>query len=289
MLLIQEPVLKNYLSPNLKINPRLYHFALISFCLIIFILSSIPGEELSKVDFEFNDKLAHFIVYGILCILFFYSLKNQTKSIKLQKYALEFAFLFTALYGVTDEVHQYFVPKRSCELSDWIADALGALMMYSILKIYYFKTKIKRAAIFALIPFFLFGCSGTSEMDGLRVSISEAEAWLDLMPVIGKADDPLGFLISLNVESADVTVRYEIKDLKIYFNNDTVMGKRFETEIFPPAGGITKINLFQLNEETYLNKSKEQPQEAQFTYTLYANNKKVRTLKTSKLIIKKVY
>jgi len=280
---------KNYLSPNLKINPRLYHFALISYCLFIFILSSIPGEELPKVDFEFSDKFVHFIIYGILLILFFYSLKNQTKSITLQKYALEFALLFTVLYGATDELHQYFVPKRSCEILDWAADATGALMMYSIVKIYNSKIKIKHSAVFALIPFFLFGCSGTSEMTGIRVSITEAEAWLDLMPVIGKGDDPLGFLIGLNIESAVGTDSYEIKDLKIYFNNDTVTRKRFTTEIFPPSNGIIKMNISQLNEEIYLSKGKDQPQEARFAFTLYKNNKKVKTLKTSELTIKKVY
>jgi len=273
----------------LKINPKLYHVALILFCLTIFTLSSIPGEELPKVDFEINDKIVHFIVYAILFILFFYSLKNQTKSIKLQKFALEFALLFTMLYGVTDEVHQYFVPKRSCELSDWIADALGALMIFLIYKIYYSKIRFKNVAQFALIPFFLFGCTGTSEMGSVNVSITEAEVWLDLMPVIGPADDPLGFLISLSVESENPADKYEIKDLNIYLNNDTVSGKRFQTEVFPPANGTVKIDLFQLNDETYLNKSIDQPQEAQFVFTLYKNNNKVKALKTSKLTIKKVY
>ena len=279
--------MKNYLLQNLKINPKLYHFALISFCLAIFILSSIPGEEFPKIDFKFSDKFVHFIIYGILFILFFYSLKNQTKSIKLQKFALEFALLFTVLYGATDEVHQYFVPKRSCELLDWIADSAGALMIYSIFKIYYFK--IKSLALFVLLPFFLFGCSGTSEMGNVNISITEAEAWLDLMPVIGEADDPLGFLISIGIEPATTTDKYEIKDLEIYLNNDTVSGKKFQTEIVPAANRMIKVNVFQLNDETYLNKNKDQPQQARFAFTLYKNNKKVKTLKTSALTIKKVY
>ena len=32
-----------------------------------------------------------------------------------------------ALYAVTDEVHQYFVPGRSCELRDVLVDTSGAL------------------------------------------------------------------------------------------------------------------------------------------------------------------
>jgi VanZ family protein len=31
-------------------------------------------------------------------------------------------------YGAVDEVHQYFVPGRDCNIWDWIADTLGAVM-----------------------------------------------------------------------------------------------------------------------------------------------------------------
>jgi VanZ family protein len=31
-------------------------------------------------------------------------------------------------YGVIDEVHQYFVPGRDCNVWDWLADALGAVI-----------------------------------------------------------------------------------------------------------------------------------------------------------------
>jgi VanZ family protein len=31
------------------------------------------------------------------------------------------------LYGITDEIHQSFVPGRSCDVHDWYADAPGVL------------------------------------------------------------------------------------------------------------------------------------------------------------------
>jgi VanZ family protein len=31
-------------------------------------------------------------------------------------------------YGIIDEVHQYFVPGRDCNVWDWIADTLGAAL-----------------------------------------------------------------------------------------------------------------------------------------------------------------
>jgi VanZ family protein len=36
--------------------------------------------------------------------------------------------LAAALYGAVDEIHQSFTPGRDCNLWDWIADALGALL-----------------------------------------------------------------------------------------------------------------------------------------------------------------
>jgi VanZ family protein len=40
-----------------------------------------------------------------------------------------------ALYGASDEFHQYFVPHRSCDAADWAADLLGgsaAAVLYYI-------------------------------------------------------------------------------------------------------------------------------------------------------------
>ncbi len=36
------------------------------------------------------------------------------------------AVLLASLYGVSDEVHQAYVPGRSADLFDWVADTVGA-------------------------------------------------------------------------------------------------------------------------------------------------------------------
>lgn len=91
----------------MRIDPKIIHAGLVSYCLLIFILSSIPGDNFPEVKFEFSDKIVHLIIYAILYSLFFYSLNNQVKSVKLQKFSPEFALLFTSLYGLSDEAHQY--------------------------------------------------------------------------------------------------------------------------------------------------------------------------------------
>ncbi|MDR2019268.1 MAG: VanZ family protein [Treponema sp.] len=69
------------------------------------------------------DKVMHFAAYAVLAAALspWFPRRKQGR--------LE-AFLLTAciasVYGVIDEIHQYFVPGRDCSLLDWIADALGA-------------------------------------------------------------------------------------------------------------------------------------------------------------------
>jgi VanZ family protein len=72
------------------------------------------------------DKVAHFSVYGLLATL----LGRLGRGPRVWWLAL----LATSLYGVSDEWHQSFVPGRSCEVADWVADTLGgalALTLYA--------------------------------------------------------------------------------------------------------------------------------------------------------------
>ncbi len=57
------------------------------------------------------------------------------------------SFAAAALYAVSDEVHQYFVPGRSCELRDMCIDSLGALVGIAFFMLIFaiFKTAKKVA------------------------------------------------------------------------------------------------------------------------------------------------
>ncbi|MDO5132505.1 MAG: VanZ family protein [Eubacteriales bacterium] len=61
-------------------------------------------------------KTAHFIEYCILGLCLRRGAKTGICS-----------FLAGAAYAVTDEIHQYFVPGRSCEIRDICIDAAGVL------------------------------------------------------------------------------------------------------------------------------------------------------------------
>jgi VanZ family protein len=40
-----------------------------------------------------------------------------------------------SLYGIIDEVHQYFVPGRDCNVWDWLFDTLGAILAVVAVKL----------------------------------------------------------------------------------------------------------------------------------------------------------
>jgi VanZ family protein len=106
---------------------------------IIFIQSSFPSVELPKVELIGFDKILHFGVYGLLVILCYISLTHQSKLALFSKSPYLWAVIITSIYGLTDEIHQYFVPNRSCEFQDWIADFIGALIGILLIKMVFKK------------------------------------------------------------------------------------------------------------------------------------------------------
>lgn len=75
-------------------------------------------SELSKL----NDKLAHGVEYGILGVLIYRALHNTTRKIG----NIYVAIICTVAFGMSDEMHQWFVPGRQADTWDLLADALGA-------------------------------------------------------------------------------------------------------------------------------------------------------------------
>ncbi|NHM16579.1 VanZ family protein [Eggerthellaceae bacterium zg-887] len=68
--------------------------------------------------------LAHFAEYLVLGILLANALRLRTSAGK----AFLIAVLAGSLYGVTDEIHQIFVPGRLCDPADWLTDTLGCTL-----------------------------------------------------------------------------------------------------------------------------------------------------------------
>jgi len=106
-------------------NFLFYWFPILFYCLIIFIQSSYPSPETAP-DLPCFDKLLHFSAYAVLGALFLRAFKttglknNPNLLIILSIYASSF-------YGISDELHQYFVPCRNADIMDALADILGSI------------------------------------------------------------------------------------------------------------------------------------------------------------------
>jgi len=116
-----------------------YHFPFMAWLLIIFIQSSFPAVELPKVEFFSADKIVHMGVFGLLAALCFISLIHIQKENLFTGSAYLWTGIITILYGASDEIHQYFVPNRSSELQDWLADIAGIIIMLALIKLFLSK------------------------------------------------------------------------------------------------------------------------------------------------------
>ena len=97
-----------------------------AYAALIFYVSSQshPEEQVPFVTF-FSDKVVHAVEYallGALCCRAFQA--NQREAWRRQ--AILLAIVLTSLYGISDEIHQAFVPFRESSVFDWIADTVGA-------------------------------------------------------------------------------------------------------------------------------------------------------------------
>jgi VanZ family protein len=68
----------------------------------------------------------HFVAYALLGILFLRALKTSRIKINI-KLMMILSILLSFLYGISDEIHQYFVPYRNADLMDVLADMFGAI------------------------------------------------------------------------------------------------------------------------------------------------------------------
>jgi len=108
-----------------KVKPFIFYWLpLILYCLIIYIQSANPSPD-QIPSIPFVDKVFHFAAYGIMGILFYRA--YQTLRIKDNLPTLMLLSVVSAsLYGISDEIHQSFVPFRDAEVGDVIADIIGA-------------------------------------------------------------------------------------------------------------------------------------------------------------------
>jgi VanZ family protein len=104
-----------------------YQLPLFLWAGLIFWLSSLSRLPHVETPIIAADKLAHMSVFFVFCWFSRRALFFQTASTLFKRWSLLGAFLLSCVYGYFDEVHQLYVPGRSYDYFDMLADATGAL------------------------------------------------------------------------------------------------------------------------------------------------------------------
>jgi len=93
---------------------------------LIYIQSSYPSPK-GIPGIPYFDKALHFAAYALLSALFFRALK--TGPIKNNvKLVMILSIVLSSLYGISDEIHQHYVPYRNADVMDVLADILGSFI-----------------------------------------------------------------------------------------------------------------------------------------------------------------
>jgi VanZ family protein len=113
------------LSSNTLSLTFLYRLPVIALCLAIFWQSSYPGL-IKQPLFSHADKLLHFIAYAFLAVLCARNLAAEKPF--WTPFRIKIVTIFcVSLYGLSDEIHQAFVPARSASMGDFVADCTGSV------------------------------------------------------------------------------------------------------------------------------------------------------------------
>jgi hypothetical protein len=108
-------------------GPAVAQMAAIFFLSSMATLPSLPGGLTSYTG--------HVIGYAILGACVLRALARATWQGVTTRTAW-WAWVWSAAYGATDEIHQRFVPGRTATVDDWIADAVGAAIAIGALLIW---------------------------------------------------------------------------------------------------------------------------------------------------------
>jgi len=110
----------------LKFLSKYYLSVLVA--IIILVLSLVPIDTSAGsalINFPHADKVAHFMLYGLLSFLLLHELHRNFNG----KFSvILFTLILCLSYGGVIEIFQSFIDGRSAEAYDLLADFLGSLM-----------------------------------------------------------------------------------------------------------------------------------------------------------------
>lgn len=117
--------------------------ALTGYMILIFYFSSLPGD-IPPPGAEILDiprTIMHVGEYAILGLLV--NLVMIQRSSRISK-SIVYSSVFSSLYGVTDEIHQFFVPTRCFDVYDICADTIGGMIGATFVVALFTLTKMQK-------------------------------------------------------------------------------------------------------------------------------------------------
>ena len=105
-----------------------YWAPVVGYAGLIFSLSALshPEEQLPSFVLKgISDKVLHAVEYAMLAFLCYRAFRWAAGPV-VARQAVVLAIVTASVFGITDEVHQLFVPLREASWQDWLADTVGA-------------------------------------------------------------------------------------------------------------------------------------------------------------------
>ena len=97
---------------------------------VIFFLSTLP-ESITPGRGVLPDRICHAAEYFVLAFLILFALQRTTPAGFSTSFWVTIAW--GAVYGLSDEIHQLYVPTRNCDVGDLAFDVGGVVVLFLIL------------------------------------------------------------------------------------------------------------------------------------------------------------
>ena len=116
---------------NLRILLPLGFFIFIGF--IIYLADTADHNFAFRLigHIPYGDKVMHSLLYGIMALLLSYGLKF--KAYKFLGFNMQLGAIIVLVFATIEEISQYWIPSRTFDLGDLLADFVG-VVLFSLIK-----------------------------------------------------------------------------------------------------------------------------------------------------------
>jgi VanZ family protein len=114
-----------------------YQFPAIVWAIVIYVASSIPSTRLPKILVQVSDKFLHVMVFFVFGLLLYRGLDQPNGPSGFSGRRAMLALAAVIVYGLADELHQSFVPGRTLDLWDIVADSIGGALAVTLIFLFH--------------------------------------------------------------------------------------------------------------------------------------------------------